>query len=226
MTQDAGETPNTPTPEIQMRKGERTRRRIMAVTEEILGSRRLKDVTVAEIAARADVSPGTFYNYFKDVTDVALEAVSRVPIHSPEILDLFAEPWTTAEANEKARQLVEDYVETWDRHRTLFRIRNLAAEEGDVRFIDVRMRSAQSLLTVISSYIAALQVDGLMSKAVRPEAVAGALVAMLERIASVMRTYFDPPRETGEGIATPSNRAETITATSYIIAAMLAPTKQ
>ena len=206
----------------QMRKGERTRLRIMTETEKILGSRRLKDITVAEIAAMADVSPGTFYNYYKDVTDVVLEAVSRLPVHSPQILDLFNDPWTEADAHMKARQLVEDYVETWDRYRTLFRIRNLAAEEGDVRFIDVRMRSADPLLSAISSYIARLQGDGRMPSEQRPEAIAGALLAMLERIASVMRVYFDPPRQAPEGVSILSDREQMIAATTHILATMLA----
>lgn len=204
-----------------LRKGERTRLRIMKVTEEILGSRRLKDVTVAEIAAQADVSPGTFYNYYKDVTDVVLEAVSRAPLHSPHILTLFEAPWTGASAEAKAGQLVEDYIETWDRHRTLFRIRNLAAEEGDVRFIELRMRSSGPLLAAISSYIVRQQADGQMPQEQSPEAMGGALVAMLERIASVMCVYFDPPRQAPDGVSPPPSRDEIVAATTHILATML-----
>ncbi|MEM8936504.1 MAG: TetR family transcriptional regulator [Pseudomonadota bacterium] len=207
-----------------LRKGERTRLRIMEVTERILGSRRLKDITVAEIAAQAAVSPGTFYNYYKDVTDVVLEAVSRLPVHSPSLLALFDTPWVGLEAEHRARQLVEDYVETWDHHSTLFRVRNLAAEEGDVRFIDVRMRSAQPLLEAISTHVSRLQTEGRMPADQKPEAVAGALLAMLERVASVMRVYFDPPKQTPEGVTAPSSREEMISATTLIVTKILSIT--
>lgn len=221
MTQDLIGTRDVNTPTPGMRKGERTRLRIRTEVENILGTKRLKDVTVAEIAAQAEVSPGTFYHYYKDVTDVVLEAVSRIAIHSPELLLLFEKKWIGDEALDRANQLVDNYVATWDRHKTLFRIRNLAAEEGDQRFVEIRMRSAQPLLSAVSTYIARLQTENGLHSGQRPEAIAGALIAMLERIASVMHVYFDPPRQVPEGVSPLSDKDEMISATTHILATIL-----
>ncbi len=54
---------------------------------------------------------------------------------SPACVD---EPWAAPGGLERARALVDGFVSYWDRHRAVLRTRNLAAQEGDVRFREVR----------------------------------------------------------------------------------------
>lgn len=56
-------------------KRERTRRQIVAAAIEVMSERGLAQAAVFEIAERADVTTGTFYNHFRDKPDV-VEAVA------------------------------------------------------------------------------------------------------------------------------------------------------
>ena len=57
---------------------------------------------------------------------------------SSELLD---GPWTGPDGLDVARALVDGFIEYWDAHRAILRTRNLAAQEGDRRFRDVRERA-------------------------------------------------------------------------------------
>ncbi len=75
--------------------------------------------------------------------------------------------------------MVEDFIANWDRHRAVLRTRNLAAQEGDQRFRDVRNAALRPLTEGIAAKIAARHEAG-----VAPYAAAAAMVAMLERMAA------------------------------------------
>ena len=49
-------------------------------------------------------------------------------------------PWAGEGGLERARRLVDGFLLYWDDHRAVLRTRNLAAQEGDQRFRDVRNR--------------------------------------------------------------------------------------
>ena len=50
-------------------------------------------------------------------------------------------PWDERRGLDDARALVDGFVDYWDRHRAILRTRNLAAQERDQRFRDVRNRT-------------------------------------------------------------------------------------
>lgn len=52
------------------RKALKTQKLIMSALAECLENKELKDITVQEIADKADISRTTFYNYFTDVDDI------------------------------------------------------------------------------------------------------------------------------------------------------------
>jgi hypothetical protein len=80
---------------------------------------------------------------------------------------------------ERARKLVDGFLLYWDDHRAILRTRNLAAQEGDQRFRDVRNASLQPITEGLSRKVAENAVPGLA-----PYAAAAALVAMMERMAA------------------------------------------
>lgn len=168
-------------------KGMRTRARIVDATLALLEARPLRDLRVAEIARVAEISSATFYVYFDDVIDVVLAAVDehgRVP---NEVLLLVATPWDQDGLLSQAESLVLAYIGYWDAHRTLFRVRNLAAEEGDGRFLIAREQSARAFLEALADRVAEAGLPG----SVRPMATAGVLVAMLERLSAIAHVYSD-----------------------------------
>lgn len=69
-----------------LRKGERTRLRLMAACAESLEDTPFATLRVADVCTRADVSQGTFYIYFKDKTAVAVETLTAFALHVQEYL--------------------------------------------------------------------------------------------------------------------------------------------
>jgi hypothetical protein len=80
---------------------------------------------------------------------------------------------------ERARRLVDGFLLYWDDHRAILRTRNLAAQEGDLRFRAVRNEALRPLTEGIAAKVAARGETG-----VAPYAAAAAMVSMLERMAA------------------------------------------
>ena len=205
-------------------KGAATREHIIKVTIEMLEDVRLKDLKVADIAREAKVSKGTFYVYFKDVTDVVLAALSQTVQVPDELTALFKKEWTQKNCREYARAFISQYINEWQKERTLFRIRNLAAEEGDIRFIQSRRDSVVKLLDAMTEQVEQRQREGVLPSELKPISVAGALVAMTERISAIWGTHlFDENHpEQVHGFVRIRNE-EMLEAAAYVIASTIVP---
>lgn len=57
--------------EGSLKKRDRTRDRLLVAAQELVLDRGLPAITINDIAARAEVAPGTFYNYFRTREEVA-----------------------------------------------------------------------------------------------------------------------------------------------------------
>jgi hypothetical protein len=98
--------------------------------------------------------------------------------------ELLARPWKGATGLTCARDMVDAFLRYWDGHRAVLRTRNLAAQEGDRRFRDVRNRSLRPLTEKMAEKVAESQATGKVDGGIPPIAAAAALVAMLERMAA------------------------------------------
>ena len=74
-------------------------------------------------------------------------------------------------------------IRYWDGHRAVLRTRNLAAQEGDVRFRQVRNNSLRPITDHLATTVTESQAEGRVSTEISPMAAA-ALVALLERMAA------------------------------------------
>ncbi|WP_374526931.1 TetR family transcriptional regulator [Novosphingobium sp.] len=166
-------------------KGERTRQALIDTTIELLGTQGLRDVSVADVARGAQTSPATFYVYFRGVPEVVLAALEDAPQTSPELEALMAQDWQAPGALERARAFVDAYCELWNRHGVVFRVRNLAAEEGDERFYKARMTAAMPMMTALTAQIERAQAAGAIPADLRPRACAGTILMMLERLSAI-----------------------------------------
>jgi AcrR family transcriptional regulator len=164
-------------------KGQRTRQKLIDVTVGLLESHGMRDLTVAEVARVAATSPATFYVYFDSVQAVVLGALEQAPHTTDELQAMVAAPWTDGLVS--ALNFVTRYTDSWNRHGTVFRVRNMAAEEGDERFLNARQAVALPMLRVFAAKIADGQRAGTISAALHPESTAGVILAMLERVSSV-----------------------------------------
>ena len=168
-------------------KGRRTRQRLIEVTIALLETRGLRDLTVAEVARTAETSPATFYVYFEGVPEVVLAALDNCEQSSPALLALLEEDWCGDAGLDLSRQFVRLYCEIWHSHRTVFRVRNLAAEEGDPRFLAARLGSAEPILKALSRPIERAQRVGKVAPELHAQSTAAAILTLLERLAAVGR---------------------------------------
>lgn len=166
-------------------KGERTRQALIDATVHLVETNGLRDVSVADVAREAQTSPATFYVYFRGVPEVVLAALESVSQTSPEIEELISQDWRAGSANDPARAFVDLYCSLWNQNRTVFRIRNMAAEEGDERFYRARMDAARPLMAALTTKIELAQKAGQVPNRLKARSCAGTMLMMLERLAAI-----------------------------------------
>ena len=165
------------------RRGQRTRTRLLEATAQMLERVGLRDLRVVDIARVVGTSPATFYQYFRDVEDAVLALAVEAAEDLSPVSRALAEPWTDT----SARRIVEAFVVSWDAHRAVLRVRNLAAQEGDQRFRTARLASLRPITEALAARVAESQREGRVTPDVSPIAAAAAMVAMTERVAAFHR---------------------------------------
>ena len=124
------------------RRGQRTRRRLLDSTATLLDAATYREVRVVDIARHAEMSPAAFYQYFGDVEAAVLAlAEEMASVCGPELAALVREhPWSGPAAWSTALGVADGFLSVWDRHRAVLRVVDLATDEGDQRFRDLRTR--------------------------------------------------------------------------------------
>jgi AcrR family transcriptional regulator len=159
------------------------RQLIMDATRALLAERGLRELRVADIARLVDTSPATFYQYFSSVEDVVLHLAATANEDIPALLELFEGSWRGADGQRRARDVVEFFMQYWDDHGPILRIRNLAADEGDERFMDLRRAAMEPILAAMVSL---MERSGATKKypLIVPGSAALAMSAILDRLAA------------------------------------------
>jgi AcrR family transcriptional regulator len=166
------------------RRAQITRQRLLDATRELLASHGIRDLRVVDIARHVGTSPATFYQYFRDVEEAVLTLSEGLSDDLHPMLELLNEPLRGKAGLDATRKLMDRFITYWDEHRAVLRVRNLAAEEGDQRFRDVRNRTLGALTEAIRKQIAEQQAAGKVDPEVSPYTAAAGLVAMMERMAA------------------------------------------
>ncbi len=182
----------------------RTRERLLDVTAELLAERGVLDLSVVDIARRADTSPGTFYHYFQDVEEAALKLAERAGDDMPAVVELIDGPWEGREGLERARAIVTRFIAHWDTHHAVLSLRNLAADRGDARFQHVRRNTLRPIVDHFTAKIRAAQTAGRVSPRVHPGVAAAGILALLERLSAhkqVLRRLEASPEDLVETCA-------------------------
>ncbi|MCK9685672.1 TetR/AcrR family transcriptional regulator [Scleromatobacter humisilvae] len=190
------------------RKGAETRARLMKATTNLLEKRSIRDLSVSEIAAVAGTSSSAFYVYFDDVNEIALAIAESVQQITPEIEALLTQHWSHSDAKAKATALIKAYAAFWHEHHAILRVRNLAADEGEKRFEDVRHASVSRIHELLCKRIAAAD-NGL-----DPASGASAVLVVVERVATIARLPLRTRR---------SSRAQLIQSAAFMVAHSLTP---
>lgn len=166
-------------------RGAATRRRLLDATAELLRDNGVRDLRVVDIARLVGTSPATYYQYFRDVEDAVLVLAEEIGTNDVvPIAAVFDEQWSGEAGLRNARALVEAFFELWDRHHAVFRTRNLAAQEGDARFREIRNRANRPFVEGFTQQVRTNQAANAVDPAVSPIAAAAALIALIERMAA------------------------------------------
>ena len=159
------------------------RRQLMDATLKLLRKKKLRDIRVADIARAVDTSPATFYQYFKDVEDVVLSLAEDATQQMPSIGALFEGDWEAEAGLQRSREVVDAFISYWDEYGAVLRVRNLAADEGDKRFLKVRGDGTKPIIDAMVKRMG----KGKNRKAYKPIAAAVAMGAILERLSAYHR---------------------------------------
>jgi AcrR family transcriptional regulator len=166
------------------RRAQLTRQRLLDATAALLAEHGIRDLRVVDIARHVGTSPATFYQYFRDVEEAVLALVEGLRDDLVPLLEVLQEPLRGRNGLDAAKRLMDGFISYWDEHRAVLRVRNLAAEEGDARFREVRTRTLGSITEELRKQIAENQAAGRVDEAVHPYAAAASMVAMMERMAA------------------------------------------
>ncbi|HEY6131404.1 MAG TPA: TetR family transcriptional regulator [Halioglobus sp.] len=163
------------------------RRLILDSTRTLLEKRGLRDLRVADIARSVESSPATFYQYFSDVEDVVLQLAAEANEGLPVLIRLFDGSWRGREGQHRAREIVVFFRQYWDTYGPILRIRNLAADEGDVRFMKLRRTAMEPILAAM---VSVMERSGATKKNAQivPGSAALAMSAILDRLAAYHKT--------------------------------------
>lgn len=141
------------------RKGRETRQRIMDVTLEMLKHRSYKDLSVSEVATEAEVSSSTFYVYFEDIEEVLFACVQAAALDLGALHAILDEEWDDNNLKQQVKKLVETYNDLWERYRVELRVRNLEADQGNLRFLNLRIETTRGILQKLGKKLARLNPD-------------------------------------------------------------------
>ncbi|MEY2431964.1 MAG: hypothetical protein QOC92_1689 [Acidimicrobiaceae bacterium] len=150
----------------------------------MLRSTSYRDVKVIDIARDAGTSPATFYQYFPDVEAAILVLAEQMALDGHRLSALIREgSWRGKPGIETATHLCDAFFAFWEEYRSILRVMDLATEEGDRRFHQIRTRLLNEVTVALTDTISQFQDAGRHPRELDPTATAAILVSMLAHVA-------------------------------------------
>ena len=156
------------------RKGLIMRKRIMDTVLELIRDSSYKDLTVAEVA------------YIEDVLFACVEEADQ---DLNQIMEVLNQDWSRGNLELKVSEFVDTYMRIWEKHSVELRIRNLEADQGNLRFLQYRLDSTKDMLECLEKKVAQAQ-----PQASNPLSLALVLFTSMERVAGVNYRAIGPTR--------------------------------
>jgi AcrR family transcriptional regulator len=173
-------------------RGRQTRQRLLDATVELLTTTSWRSVKVTDIARRARTSPATFYQYFGNVEEAVRVLAEGVVEQAARLSELVGGDWSPPNSWRKALTFTEEFLAYWEDNRAVFRVIDLANEQGDAQLHGIRIRALNAVTIALAQVITQCSPartgppgTGTTSPAgSEPMAVAGTLVAMFASVAA------------------------------------------
>ncbi|MGN6695927.1 MAG: TetR family transcriptional regulator [Aquihabitans sp.] len=168
------------------RRGQATRQKLLDCAADMLRTTSYRDLKVVDIAREAGTSPATFYQYFPDVESAILVlADEMVASGTEQFADLVtANSWKGKAGYEGAEALAAAMLSFWAEHQPVLRVIDLATDEGDPRFANIRIHLLNDLNNALAQAAKEHQKAGKGQPGIDSEAIAGVLVAMLAHVSA------------------------------------------
>src|SRR5579862_4902049 len=171
------------------RRGRATRQRLLECTAELLEATPWRSIKVIDIARQAGTSPATFYQYFENVEQAILVLAEELVEGAGNLAQLVEGDWSEDHGWDTARAVVQGFMDYWEANRSVFRVVELATEEGDLRFRGLRVRALNAVTVTLARVVAAgpggAAAAGPGSPAgADPMAVAATVISMLAHVAA------------------------------------------
>jgi AcrR family transcriptional regulator len=173
-------------------RGRQTRQRLLDATVELLATTSWRSVEVTDIARQAQTSPATFYQYFANVEQAIQVVAEGMVDQAGQLADLVGGDWSEGASWQTALMVTEGFLGYWEDNRAVFRVVDLATEEGDGQLRGIRVRALNAVTVALAQVIATASPspEGGPGAATSspagadPMAVAGTLVAMYASVAA------------------------------------------
>jgi AcrR family transcriptional regulator len=136
------------------RRGRATRLRLLESTADLLATTPWRSIKVIDIARQAGTSPATFYQYFENVEQAILVMAEELMEGAGDLAELVDGDWSPSASWDTARRVVEGFMAYWETNRSVFRVVELATEEGDLRFQGLRVRALNAVTVTLARVIA------------------------------------------------------------------------
>ncbi len=185
--QDLSRVPGGKAGAVLGRKGAQTRARLLAATRELLQAVSPFQLTVVAIAKAARTASATLYVYFDDVEDVLYELACEACADFKEMLDRHRE-WFSQPENiaQHAQEFIDQFNLVWDRHSHVLLYRNLEADRGNLRFLELRTTNA---IVILERLTAAVRDARPSLSRVEAQSDAVVLFSAVERLAGTRQNY-------------------------------------
>jgi AcrR family transcriptional regulator len=173
-------------------RGRQTRQRLLDATVELLTTTSWRSVKVTDIARQARTSPATFYQYFGNVEQAIRVLAEGMVDQAAQLAELVGGDWSEEVSWDTARSVTEGFLSYWEDNRAVFRVVDLATEEGDAQLRGIRVRALNAVTVALAQVITAASpsargTPGTVTASpagADPMAVAGTLVAMFASVAA------------------------------------------
>ena len=173
-------------------RGRQTRQRLLSATVELLSTTAWRSVKVTDIARAAQTSPATFYQYFGNVEQAIRVLAEGMVDQAAQLSELVGGDWSPEKSWETALEVTEGFLAYWEDNRAVFRVVDLATEEGDAQLRGIRVRALNAVTVALAQVIAQVTPaqDGMPGTGTAspagsdPMAVAGTIVAMFASVSA------------------------------------------
>ena len=173
-------------------RGRQTRQRLLDATVELLATTSWRSVKVTDIARQAQTSPATFYQYFANVEQAIQVLAEAMVDQAGQLADLVGGDWSEEASWDTALTVTEGFLGYWEDNRAVFRVVDLATEEGEGQLRGIRVRALNAVTVALAQVIATASpspeggpAGATCSPAGNdPMAVAGTLVAMFASVSA------------------------------------------